>query len=146
MVCINKILFCFSLLLGCILGQSLNVTQTYPVGLEGANPLVSAVEGSKNVTILCEITIDGIVTITQWSLIAESDQVVTFLSFTVDGRGQENFVVTPLAENRRNFTILTFNKSLDNTQIGCGVSGTILVRFDLKLISKYCNEIIEHCL
>ena len=120
-------------------GQSLNVTQTYPVAVEGSNPLVSAVEGAKDVTIFCEVTSDGSIVTPQWTFISGSNPMGTILSFTVECGRQENFMVSPIVGGRRrNFTILTFNSSLDSTQISCGTSGTILVRFDLKLISKKC--------
>ena len=44
-----------------------------------------------------------------------------------------------------NLTILTFNGTFDNKKIGCGHNGTILIRFDLKLISKYCYKVINFC-
>ena len=100
-------------------GQQLNVTRTYPVGLEGANPLVTAAEDAKNVTVLCELTLDETVLRTQWSFITDS---VTLLAFTEDGSGQEKFMSSPNSDFRRNLTILTFNSSFDNTQIGCAWS------------------------
>ena len=130
------LLILFSLLFREGFGQSLNVTRTYPVGLDGANPLVSAFIDAKNITLLCEVTLDGGNVQTQWSFIAEPNSMPTFLSFTAEGGGQELFMVTPLSDFRRNFTILTFNRSLDNAQIGCGANNEVLFMFDLKLNSK----------
>ena len=116
-------------------GQQLNVTRTYPVELDGANPLVTAVEDAKNVTVLCELYLDETLLRTEWSFI--TDSMVTYLAFTKDGCGQEKFMSSPNSDFRRNLTILTFDSNFDNTQIGCGPTGIIIVRFDLKLISKY---------
>ena len=107
-------------------GQQLNVTRTYPVELDGANPLVSAVEDAKNVTVLCELYLDETVLRTEWSFITES--MITYLAFTKDGGGQEKFMSSPNSDFRRNLTILTFDSNFDNTQIGCGASGIIIVR------------------
>ena len=127
---------CFLIFLTETIGQSLNVTRTHPVGLGGANPLVLAAEDTENVTIFCELILDGSIIVSQWSIITETNPMRTFLSFTLEGGGHENFMVSQIGDFRRNFTILKFNSSLDNAQIGCGASGIVVVRFALKLASK----------
>ena len=120
-------------------GQSLNVSQTHPIGVDGTNPLVLAVEDSKNVTLLCEVVENGRISITEWRIISdpESNPNGTIIFFHKNGTGyEENFMLSLNPDNRSNLTILTFNRTFDNQQIGCGYNGTILIRFDLKLISK----------
>ena len=65
-------------------GQSLNVFQTHPIGVDGANPLVLAVEDSKNVTLLCEVAENGRKSITEWRIISdpESNPNGTILFFS----------------------------------------------------------------
>ena len=137
-------LLCFLVLLSEVYGQNDTVTRTFPVGLDGANPLVSAVAGTENVSLFCEVTRDGSDRQTQWTFITESNPMGTILTFTAEGGGQENFMVTSLSNFRRNFTILKFRSNLDNTQIGCGANQVILFRFDLKLISKFFFSSFSH--
>ena len=118
-------------------GQTFS-TITFPEGIDGANPLISAVENTENVTFFCEVTriSDGVQRQTQWTLI--KDGTVTFISFTLEGLGQtgfENYVVSQ-ETLRSNITILVFNETFDNNQIGCGTGGAVLSRFDLRIISE----------
>ena len=145
----NSILFCFLVFLSEAVGQSLNVSRTHPIGVDGANPLVLAVEDSKNVTLLCEVVENGETSIsTEWRWISdpESNPNGTILFFHANGTGcEENFMSLNPDNESSNLTILTFNGTFDNKKIGCGHNGTILIRFDLKLISKYCYKVINFC-
>ena len=146
----NSILFCFLVFLSEAFGQSLKVSQTHPIGIDGANPLVLAVEDSINVTLLCEVVENGQTSIsTEWRWISdpESNLNGTILFFYANGTGcEENFMLSPNPDNQsNNLIILTFNGTFDNKQIGCGHNGKILIRFDLKLISKYCYKVINFC-
>ena len=120
-------------------GQSLNVSKTHPIGVDGANPLVLFVEDSKNVTLLCAVVENGRISITEWRIISdpESNPNGSILFFHKNGTGyEENFVLSLNSDNRSDLTILSFNRTFDNKQIGCGYNGTILIRYDLKMISK----------
>ena len=116
---------------------NLNAT-TIPAGSDGSNPLISAVEGTINVSMTCEVfrISDGVQRQTSWTLIRNGSENVNFL-FT-NGLGRENFenfvVVEPLREH---LTILEFNSSFDNTQMGCGSGSEVAAKFDLRIISKY---------
>ena len=118
-------------------GQSFS-TIIFPEGIDGANPIISAVENTENVTFFCEVTrnSDGVQRETQWFLI--KDGAATPIPFTSEGLGQtgfENYVVSQ-ETLRSNFTILVFNETFDNNQIGCGTGGAVLARFDLRIISE----------
>ena len=118
-------------------GQTFS-TIVFPEGIDGANPLISAVENTENVTFFCEVfrISDGVQRQTQWTLI--KDDVETTILFTSEGLGQtgfENYVVLQ-ATLRSNITILVFDKIFDNNQIGCGSGGEIVSRFDLRIISE----------
>ena len=118
-------------------GQTFSTT-LFPEGIDGANPIISAVENTENVTFFCEVTriSDGVQRQTQWFLI--KDDVETTILFTSEGLGQtgfENYVVLQ-ATLRSNITILVFDKTFDNNQIGCGSGGEIVSRFDLRIISQ----------
>ena len=120
-------------------GQSFS-TIIFPEGIDGANPIISAVENTENVTFFCEVTrnSDGAQRETQWIQIKDGTE--TLIAFTSQGLGQtgfENYVVSQ-ETLRSNFTILVFNETFDNNQIGCGTGGTVLARFDLRIISE-CN-------
>ena len=87
---------------------------------------------------LCNVTriMDGVQRQTQWTLI--KDGVETFILFTSEGLGQtgfENYEVSP-ATFRSNFSILVFDETFDNNQIGCGAGGVIVSIFDLRIISE----------
>ena len=115
----------------------LNAT-TIPAGSEGSNPLISATKGTKNVNMTCEVfrISDGVQRQTLWTLIRNGSENVIFL-FT-NGLGQENFENFMVIEIfRAQLTILEFNSSFDNTQMGCGSGGEIAARFDLRIISEY---------
>ena len=108
----------------------------FPEGIDGANPIISAVENTENVTFFCEVFRDGDPRQTQWTLI--KDDVETFILFTSEGVGQtgfENYEVSPEIL-RSNITILIFDETFDNNQIGCGSGGEIVSRFDLRIISE----------
>ena len=108
----------------------------FPEGIDGANPIISAVENTENVTFFCEVFRDGNQRETQWTLI--KDGVETTILFTPEGLGQtgfENYVVSPDTV-RTNITILVFDEIFDNNQIGCGSGGEIISRFDLRIISE----------
>ena len=108
----------------------------FPEGIDGANPIISAVENTENVTFFCEVFRDGDPRQTQWTLI--KDDVETIISFTSEGVGQtgfENYVVSQ-ETLRSNITILVFNETFDNNQISCGSGGEIASRFDLRIISE----------
>ena len=119
----NSILFCFLVFLSEAFGQSLNVSQTHPIGVDGANPLLLAVEDSKNVTLLCEVVENGETSLTEWRIISdpESNPNGNILFFYANGTGcEENFMLSPNPDNQSsNLTILTFNATFDNKQIGC---------------------------
>ena len=109
----------------------------FPEGIDGANPIISAVENTENVTFFCEVFRDGDPRQTQWTLI--KDDVETFILFTSEGVGQtgfENYEVSP-ETLRSNITILVFDETFDNNQIGCGSGGEIASRFDLRIISEW---------
>ena len=113
-------------------------TTLFPEGINGANPIISGVENTENVTFFCKVTriSDETQRQTQWTLI--KDGVETTILFTSEGLGQtgfENYVVSQ-ETLRSNFTILVFNETLDNNQIGCGAGGEIISRFDLRIISE----------
>ena len=113
-------------------------TSIFPEGIDDANPIISAVENTENVTFFCEVfrISDGVQRQTQWTLI--KDDVETTILFTSEGLGQtgfENYVVSP-ETFRSNFTILEFDETFDNNQIGCGAGGEIVSRFDLRIISE----------
>ena len=114
-------------------------TIIFPEGIDGANPIISAVENTENVTFFCEVTriSDEVQRQTRWFLI--KDGVETGITFTAEGLGQtgfENYVVSP-ETFRTNITILVFDKTFDNNQIGCGPGGEIVSRFDLRIISEW---------
>ena len=118
-------------------GQTFS-TIIFPEGKDGANPLISAVENTENVTFFCEVTriSDGVQRQTLWTLIKNG--VETSIPFTSEGLGQtgfENYVVSQ-ETLRSNFTILVFNETFDNNQIGCGSGGQTVSRFDLRIISE----------
>ena len=118
-------------------GQTFS-TIIFPEGIDGANPIISAVENTENVTFFCEVfrISDGVQRQTQWTLI--KDDVETTILFTSEGLGQtgfENYVVSQ-ETLRSNFTILVFNETLDNNQIGCGAGDEVVSRFDLRIISE----------
>ena len=116
-------------------GQTFNTT-IFPEGIDGANPIISAVENTENVTFFCKVFRDGQLRQTQWTVI--NDDAETPILFTLEGLGQaefENYVASPETV-RTNITILVFNETFDNTQIGCGTGGVILSRFDLRIISE----------
>ena len=117
--------------------QTFNTT-LFPEGIDGANPIISAVENTENVTFFCEVTriSDGVQRQTRWFLI--KDGVETGITFTPEGIGQaefENYEASPEIF-RTNITILVFDETLDNNQIGCGTGDLIVSRFDLRIISK----------
>ena len=69
-------------------------TTIFPEGIDGANPIISAVEYTKNGTFFCEVTriSDGV---QRQTLIR--DRVVTFIVFTGEGlkqTGFENYVAS----------------------------------------------------
>ena len=118
-------------------GQTFNST-IFPEGIDGANPIISAVENTENVTFFCEVfrLSDGVQRQTAWTLIKDGEE--TFILFTPEGLGQtgfENYVVSQ-ETLRSNFTILVFNETFDNNQIGCGSGNEIVSRFDLRIISE----------
>ena len=118
-------------------GQTFS-TITFPEGIDGANPIISAVENTENVTFFCQVfrISDGVQRQTQWTLI--KDGIETTILFTLEGLGQtgfENYVVSPETV-RTNITILVFDETFDNNQIGCGSGGEIVSRFDLRIISE----------
>ena len=118
-------------------GQTFS-TIVFPEGIDGANPLISAVENTENVTFFCEVfrISDGVQRQTQWTLI--KDDVETTILFTSEGLGQtgfENYVVSQ-ETLRSNITILVFDETFDNNQIGCGSGGEIVSIFDLRIISE----------
>ena len=80
----NSILFCFLVFLSEAFGQSLNVSRTHHIGVDGANPLVLAVKDSKNVTLLCEVVENGETSLTEWRIISdpESNPNGTILFFS----------------------------------------------------------------
>ena len=118
-------------------GQTFS-TIIFPEGIDGGNPIISAVENTENVTFLCEVTriSDGVQRQTRWFLI--KDGVQTDITFTAEGLGQtgfENYVVSP-ETFRSNITVLVFDETFDNYQIGCVAGGEIVSRFDLRIISE----------
>ena len=118
-------------------GQTFNAT-IFPEGIDGANPIISAVENTENVTFFCNVTriSDGVQRETRWTLI--KDEVETGILFTSEGLGQtgfENYVVSQ-ETLRSNITILVFDETFDNNQIGCGSGNEIASRFDLRIISE----------
>ena len=138
----NSILLCFLVFLSEAFGQSLEVSQTHPIGVDGANPLVLAVEDSINVTLLCEVVENGQTSVsTEWRFISdpESNSSGTILSFYANGTvaGYEKKFMSLPNDNQTNLTILTFDRTFDNKKIDCGHNGFTLITFDLKLISKY---------
>ena len=119
-------------------GQIIFSTIIFPEGIDGANPIISAVENTVNVTFFCEVfrISDGVQRQTAWTLF--KDGVETPILFTAEGLGQtgfENYVVSPVTFHS-NFTILVFNETFDNNQIGCGAGDEIVSRFDLRIISE----------
>ena len=73
---------------------------------------------------------------TRWFQI--KDGVETGITFTAEGLGQagfENYVVSP-EMFRTNITILVFDETFDNNEIGCGSGNEIVSRFDLRIISE----------
>ena len=118
-------------------GQIYNTT-LFPEGIDGANPIISAVENTENVTFFCEVTriSDGVQRQTQWTLIKNTEE--TRILFTSEGLGQTGFENYEVSQEtlRSNFTILIFDEIFDNNQIGCGAGGEIVSRFDLRIISK----------
>ena len=137
------VLGCFSQVFDECFGQTFNVTRTYPVGIDGANPLILAVHDAKNITLFCEVFLIGEPSMpirTQWTFISGSSTILTFDSNGVSNSpDSELFMSSPNIDFRRNLTILTFNSSLDNKQIGCGAIGNILSRFDLNIKSEQHN-------
>ena len=109
---------------------------TLPEGTGSDNPLLSAVAGAR-VNITCEIfrISDGAQRQTVWNLIRDGADDVLLL-FT-DGLGQENFENFAVVEpERARLTILDYNTSFDNTQLGCG-STEVAAVFDLRIISEF---------
>ena len=118
-------------------GQTFSTT-IFPEGIDGANPIISVAENTENVTFFCEVTriSDGVQRQTQWTLI--KDGVETFILFTSEGLGQTGFrnYVVSQETLRSNITILVFDETFDNNQIGCGTGGEIVSIFDLRIISE----------
>ena len=118
-------------------GQTFS-TIIFPEGIDGANPIISAVENTENVTFFCEVfrISDGVQRVTQWTLIKNGME--TFISFTLDGLGNTGFENYKVSQEtlRSNITILVFDETFDNNQIGCGSGGEIVSRFDLRIISE----------
>ncbi len=126
-------------------GQIYNTTTTPPT-IDGVTPLITAAENVANTNLSCSTTqiSDGTQFATQWSLSRDSEPTVFFL-FQVDGSGQtffENLRVTSFADFRSTLTILVFNSSFDNTQIGCGQENMIFSRFDLRITSQCVVNLI----
>ena len=129
-VCVLMLLYCTRETSGQIFS-----TIIFPEGIDGANPIISAVENTENVTFFCEVfrISDGVQRQTAWTLINDS-----VILFTPEGLGQtgfENYVVSP-ETFRTNITILEFDETFDNNQIGCGAGDEIVSRFDLRIISE----------
>ena len=118
-------------------GQTFS-TIIFPEGIDGANPIISAVENAEDVTFYCEVTriSDMDQRVTQWTLI--KDGVETSILFTLQGLGQTGFENYEVSQEtlRSNITILVFDETFDNNQIGCGAGGEIISRFDLRIISE----------
>ena len=119
-------------------GQTFS-TIIFPEGIDGANPIISAVENTENVTFFCEVfrISDGVQRQTAWTLF--KDGVETPLLFTSEGLGQtgfENYVVSQ-ETLRSNITILVFDETFDNNQIGCGAGGEIISIFDLRILREW---------
>ena len=122
-----------------VLGQDLNAT-IIPKGSDGANPVIAAVVNASNVELYCKVTRNRDLRQTQWTLIRPgmSNTIITFQLNGAGNVGFENFFVEDniVPNSRTNLTIIEFYSTFDNTQIGCGLSGEIAARFDLKLISR----------
>ncbi len=135
----------FCSLLSSSFGQTYNASATPPT-IDEVTPVITAVENVENITMTCEVTqiSDGTQFATQWSLSRDSEPTVFFL-FQVNGSGQtffENLRVTSFADFRSTLTILVFNSSFDNTQIGCGQENMIISRFDLRITSQCVVNLI----
>ena len=123
---------------------------TDPVSIDGETPVVSAVEGTKDVTVFCAVELsNGNPSFTNWEITRVGSQGSKLLTFNAsgdaDGPSSENFRVTgePLFSGTRqsNLTILTFDRSLDNALLECLEGTTVMANFTLKLISKYLLSI-----
>ena len=126
-----------------VLGQEFNAT-FIPEGIDGANPVIAAVENATNVRLFCKVNriSNGEIRQTQWTLIRPG-MTPMIIFFLANGSGnfgfEEVFFVAdgPVTNSRTNLTILKFCNTFNNTQIGCGSGGEIAARFDLKLIGKF---------
>ena len=118
-------------------GQTFS-TIIFPEGIDGANPIISAVENTENVTFFCEVTriSDGVQRQTEWTLI--NNGIETPIAFTSEGLGDAGFENYEVSQetSRSNFTILIFDETFDNNQIGCGSGGEIISIFDLRILSE----------
>ena len=118
-------------------GQTFS-TIIFPEGIDGGNPIISAVENTENVTFFCEVTniSDGVQTETQWTL--KNNGIEASILFTAEGLGDTGFENYEVSQEtlHSNFTILIFDETFDNNQIGCGAGGEIISIFDLRILRE----------
>ena len=121
-------------------------TNTIPEQINGGSPIVSGIENSNDVTIVCEIFSDGNPFLTNWRLVSGGD---TFrLRFHANGTGNNvlndlslQFSVTGeisgTQTTQANLTIIDFTSSLNMSVLECFSSINALGNFTLRLIGIY---------
>ena len=139
-VCIIFVLFIIYLLRNCYCQRTVT---TYPMSINGETPIVPAVENTNDITVVCVILFNGNPFITGWQ-ITKSGGSETLLAFSLNGTGNNpdssNFFVTGEpsipATTQSNFTILTFDSSLDMATLDCLDGNEVVGSFFLRIISK----------
>ena len=116
---------------------------TYPMPVNEETPIVSAVENTNDITVVCVILFNGNPFITGWQ-IAKSGEMETLLAFNLNGTGNNpdssNFFVTGEpsipATTQSNFTILTFDSSLNMATLDCLDGNEVVGSFSLRILGK----------
>ena len=146
--CIIFVLFIIYLLRNCYCQRTVT---TYPMPVNEETPIVPAVENTNDITVVCVILFNGNPFITGWQ-IAKSGEMETLLTFNLNGTGNNpdssNFFVTGEpsipATTQSNFTILTFDSSLNMATLDCLDGNEVVGSFFLKVISK--SHAVYKCL
>ena len=117
-------------------------SNTIPEQISKGSPVVFGSENEVDVTIVCEIFINGNPTFTTWKL--ASGDSVSILRFFANGTGMDdvsqNFfsIGNPLGQSTTgaNLTILTFTNSLNGIILECISGSTVLGNFSLRLLGE----------
>ena len=141
----RNVLFVISLVLTIPNSYCQVFSNTIPEQVNGGSPIVSGIENSNDVKIVCEVFFNDTPLITEWRLITEG--VSSLLLFHANGTGNNElndvslqFSVTGVSSGSQttqaNLTIINFTSSLDTSVIECFSSINTLGNFTLQLIGK----------